>query len=522
MNSICKQNTEPQKVRCAIYTRKSTDEGLDQEFNTLDAQREAAEAYIASQRMEGWLALPDRYDDGGFSGGNMERPALQRLMDDAEAGRIDCIVVYKVDRLSRSLLDFARIMEVLDRQNISFVSVTQQFNTTNSMGRLTLNILLSFAQFEREIISERTRDKMSAARRKGKWVGGVPILGYDVDPRGGRLMVNETEAALVREVFETYLREEGLVSTAKVLNQRGLTTKRWKTRKGNMRGGRPFSKNNLFGLLTNMTYIGKVNFRGDVFEGEHPAIVDESIWQRVQERLQKNGRSGGGEVRNRYGAILKGLLYCDACSAAMIHTWTVADGGKRKYRYYVCSHAQKFGWDTCPTKSLPARDIEQIVVQNIRAIGQNDELIEKSLSSARQENEERLLALRAHEQVLMEELRVLSAREHQIANRIANADQTQALGELQDRLRTANEEAGKVRREIAEVSANLVSEKDIRLAFSLFDPVWNSLSPREQARAMRLIVERVNYNPETEDLTIEFHPSGIRALSGEIDSDEEE
>jgi len=198
-------------VRCAIYTRKSTDEGLEQEFNSLDAQRESAEAFIRSQQHEGWVCLPDRYDDGGFTGGNMERPALKRLLADIEAGEIDCVVVYKVDRLSRSLLDFARIMETFERHGVSFVSVTQQFNTTSSMGRLTLNILLSFAQFEREIIAERTRDKMAAARKKGKWVGGVPVLGYDVDSRGGRLLVNEEEAVRVRAIYDLYLDHQALL-----------------------------------------------------------------------------------------------------------------------------------------------------------------------------------------------------------------------------------------------------------------------------------------------------------------------
>ena len=197
------KKTDAPAVRCAVYTRKSTEEGLEQEFNSLDAQREAAEAYIASQRGVGWTCLPDRYDDGGYTGGNMDRPALKRLMADIEAERVDCIVVYKVDRLSRSLLDFAKLMETLEKHRVSFVSVTQQFNTTSSMGRLTLNILLSFAQFEREIISERTRDKIAAARRKGKWSGGRPILGYDVDPRGGRLMVNEEEAARARAIQQT-------------------------------------------------------------------------------------------------------------------------------------------------------------------------------------------------------------------------------------------------------------------------------------------------------------------------------
>ena len=217
----------PKVVRCAVYTRKSTEEGLEQAFNSLDAQRESGEAYVAAQRHEGWVLLPDRYDDGGFSGGTMDRPALRRLLSDIEAGRVDCVVVYKVDRLSRSLLDFSRIMEVFDAKGASFVSVTQQFNTTHSMGRLTLNILLSFAQFEREIISERTRDKIAAARRKGKWAGGRPVLGYDVvsSPAGSRLVVNEDEAERVRRIFGLYLEHEALIPTVKALAARGWAAK---------------------------------------------------------------------------------------------------------------------------------------------------------------------------------------------------------------------------------------------------------------------------------------------------------
>jgi len=226
------------KVRCAIYTRKSTDEGLDQEFNSLDAQRDSAAAYITSQQHEGWACVPDQYDDGGFTGGNMDRPALKRLLADIEAGKIDCVVVYKVDRLSRSLLDFARMLETFERYRVSFVSVTQQFNTATSMGRLVLNVLLSFAQFEREMISERTRDKIAATRRKGKWTGGIPVLGYDVDPKVSRLLVNSEEAARVAAIFELYLEQESLVATAAELNRRGWRTKHWITRKGHPRGGR--------------------------------------------------------------------------------------------------------------------------------------------------------------------------------------------------------------------------------------------------------------------------------------------
>src|SRR5438477_143918 len=239
-------------MRCAIYTRKSSEEGLAQEFNSLDAQRESAEAYILSQRHAGWTALADHYDDGGYTGANLERPALQRLQSDIEAGRIDCVVVYKVDQLSRSLLDFSRLMGIFEKRDVNLVSVTQQFNTTTSMGRLTLNVLLSFAQFEREIIAERTRDKIAATRRKGKWAGGYPLLGYDVDPRGGRLLVNEDEAVRVRAIFELYLEKQSLLPVVEELARRGWVGKRWFNRKGKERGGQPFTRTSLHRLLTNV------------------------------------------------------------------------------------------------------------------------------------------------------------------------------------------------------------------------------------------------------------------------------
>jgi site-specific DNA recombinase len=228
--------TATRVVRCAVYTRKSTEEGLDQEFNSLHAQRESAEAYIKSQKQMGWVCLPKHYDDGGFTGGNMDRPALQRLLDDVDQGRVDCVIVYKVDRLSRSLLDFARIMETFEKRQVAFVSITQQFNTATSMGRLVLNVLLSFAQFEREIISERTRDKIAAARRRGKWVGGHPLLGYDV--QNSKLVVNEEEAVRVRAIFELYLKHQGLIPVVQELEKLGWLTKRWQTRKGIFGTGR--------------------------------------------------------------------------------------------------------------------------------------------------------------------------------------------------------------------------------------------------------------------------------------------
>ena len=263
---------KPAVVRCAIYTRKSTEEGLEQDFNTLDAQREAAEAFIQSQRQEGWIALPGLYDDGGFTGANMDRPALRLLLADIARGEVNCVVVYKVDRLTRSLLDFSRIMEVLDSHGATFVAVTQQFNTTSSIGRLTLNILLSFAQFEREMISERTRDKMSAARRKGRWTGGCPVLGYDVSPDGARLVVNQQEAAQVREIYRLWLEPGSPDQVLREIERRGWRLKSFTTEKGRKAGNAAFTRTTLRNLLTNPLYTGQVRHRGETLLRQNPIV----------------------------------------------------------------------------------------------------------------------------------------------------------------------------------------------------------------------------------------------------------
>jgi site-specific DNA recombinase len=353
-------------IRCAIYTRKSTEEGLDQDFNSLDAQRESAEAYIRSQSHEGWKLVPTRYDDGGFSGGTLERPALAALVEDIKAGKIDCVVVYKVDRLSRSLMDFSKLVEVFEAHGVSFVSVTQQFNTTHSMGRLTLNILLSFAQFEREIIGERIRDKLAAHKRKGKWTGGRPVLGYDVDrsARSPKLVVNTDEAQQVREIYATYLQNPSLLDCLNQVAAKGWNTKRVVTKAGKPTGGEPFSRSTLYTLLTNRVYLGEVAHKDEWFPGEHESIIDAETFEAVQERLQSNGRLGGNDFRNRYHALLKRILRCKHCDSAMTHIFQ----GKhaRKYRYYTCSSAMRKGRRTCPHPTLPAADIEQIVVDELR------------------------------------------------------------------------------------------------------------------------------------------------------------
>jgi len=517
-----KQQSGNSTIRCAIYARKSTSEGLDQEFNSLDAQREAGEAYITSQKHEGWVCLPDQYDDGGFTGGNMERPALKRLLADVEAGKVDCIVVYKVDRLSRSLLDFARIMGTLDQRDVSFVSVTQQFSTTSSMGRLTLNILLSFAQFEREIIAERTRDKMSAARRKGKWVGGMPILGYDIDPQGGRLLVNEDEATRVREIFNLYVEQKSLIATAQKLNHRGWTTKLWITKKGRECGGKELDKTNLHRMLTNVTYLGKVQYQGVVYAGEQEAILDEKVWHRVQEILRRNG-NGGQTTRNKNHALLKGLLFCTPCGCAMTHTYTNKNPNKR-YRYYVCVRAQKQGWDVCPTKSLPAAEIERFVINQIRCIGKDQHLIAETLKQAETQINDQFRELEEKCKALSQKLKGHNTEVRQLISTLRSdidieSPTTTRLAELQDIIRATEQQITEVHKVVDALSQEHVAEAELTAALSQFDPVWEALSPREQARMIRLLVERVSYDGEKESVAVTFRPSGIKALSRETNEE---
>lgn len=287
-------------VRCAIYTRKSSEEGLEQSFNSLDAQREACQAYIQSQRHEGWKVLPTRYDDGGYSGGNMERPALKKLLEDIAAKQIDTVVVYKVDRLTRSLADFAKIVEQFDRQGVSFVSVTQQFNTTTSMGRLTLNVLLSFAQFEREVTGERIRDKVAASKRKGMWMGGVVPLGYDIVNR--RLEINPTEADTIRQIYRSYL-DLGCVSKLRQhLDGVGIRSKERVSRAGRRSGGTTISRGALYEILKSPVYIGEVHYQGSVYPGQHEAILDRKVWNQVQTRLKENlqaPRRRAGQAKKR-------------------------------------------------------------------------------------------------------------------------------------------------------------------------------------------------------------------------------
>jgi site-specific DNA recombinase len=356
------------KLRCAIYTRKSSEEGLDSQFSSLDAQREACEAYVASQKAEGWVLVGDRYDDGGFSGGTLERPALQRLISDIEARLIDVVVVYKIDRLSRSLMDFAKLVEVFDRNGVTFVAVTQQFSTTTSMGRLTLNILLSFAQFEREVIGERIRDKFAASRKRGIWMGGWAPLGYDIRDR--KLVINTAEAASVRTIFHRFVREGSMTKLLPILAKEGITAK----------SGKPIDKGYVYRVINNRVYIGEAVHKGTAYPGEHEPIIERALWDRAHAILGESPRKRAAASRARTPALLKGLIF-GPTGAAMTPTHTRRNG--RLYRYYVSTDVLKRDGASCTLRRVPAAEIENAVIDQLRGLVRDSAIVVRAWRTAR-------------------------------------------------------------------------------------------------------------------------------------------
>lgn len=353
---------QTKRTRCAIYTRKSTEEGLEQDFNSLDAQREACAAFIQSQKHEGWSALATAYDDGGYSGGSLQRPALRQLLADIEAGRIDVIVVYKVDRLTRALSDFAKLVEVFDRCSVSFVSITQQFNTTTSMGRLTLNILLSFAQFERELIGERVRDKIAASKKKGIWMGGTVPLGYDVKDR--KLVINKAEARTVVDIYRRYLKLKSVRALQAELDSAGIRSKSRIRPDATEHGKQRFSQGALYLLLQNRTYRGEATHKGNAYPGEHKAIIDKPLWDSVQAVLATNRVERATGTNAKAASLLTGLLF-DETGERLTPTWTVKKG--KRYRYYVSTSLVKGDGSSHSKRCrLPAGNLESIVIDRLR------------------------------------------------------------------------------------------------------------------------------------------------------------
>lgn len=346
--------------RCAIYTRKSSEEGLEQDFNSLDAQREACAAFIQSQVSQGWALHPERYDDGGYSGGSMQRPALKQLLSDIGAGRIDIVVVYKVDRLTRALPDFAKMVEIFDAQGVSFVSVTQQFNTTTSMGRLTLNVLLSFAQFEREVTGERIRDKIAASKQKGLWMGGLEPLGYRA--KGRTLEIKPKEAQTVRTLYQLYLEHDCVRQLKAAADGQGLSSRKRQRRDGTTTGGIPFATGHLYAILKNPLYIGLMPHKGKTYPGAHPPIIDQATWDQVQAKLAANRKARREGKTAKHPSMLAGLLF-DADGKPLTPSHAVKQG--KRYRYYIAQHLTKGigpGW------RLPAGQVEAAVQTALRTL----------------------------------------------------------------------------------------------------------------------------------------------------------
>lgn len=358
--------SEPRPLYCAVYTRKSTSEGLEQDFNSLDAQREACLAYISSQRGEGWTAVSEHYDDGGFTGAHTDRPGLQRLLEDIRAGKVNCVVVYKVDRLSRSLLDFSQLLEFFDKCQVSFVSVTQNFNTKTSMGRLTLNILLSFAQFEREIISERTRDKMGASRMKGKFLGGLVPLGYQLDKERHVLVPHPKQAEQIRFIFDSVLRERNVSNVLSLVQAKGIGLPERKCKNGVVWPAKPISRAHLYRIIRNPVYIGKVRYKNKLYPGEQEGIVSEEVFQEVQDLLDAK-RIKHGYRRKLIDGLLRGLLYCNACGSKMVPTYGKKNG--RKHFYYICHKCQREGYASCPTKTVRQAEFNEAVIRRLSERG---------------------------------------------------------------------------------------------------------------------------------------------------------
>jgi DNA invertase Pin-like site-specific DNA recombinase len=366
------------RMRCAVYTRKSTDEGLDQEYNSIDAQRDAGHAYIASQRNEGWIAVADDYDDPAYSGGNMERPALQRLLADIEAGKIDVVIIYKIDRLTRSLADFSRMVEVFEQHKVSFVSVTQNFNTTTSMGRLMLNILLSFAQFEREVTGERIRDKIAASKRKGMWMGGIPPLGYDVKNR--RLVSNEREAKIIRHIFQRFVELGSSTMLVKELRLDGVTSKSWITQDGKFREGKLIDKGLIYKLLNNRTYLGELRHKEQWYQAEHPPIIERDLWDKAHAILATNGRVRGNATRAKVPYLLKGIVFGNDGRA--LSPWHTTKKNGRRYRYYISQRDAKEYGGVSGLPRLPAAELESAVLDQLRAMLRSPELVGEVLPQA--------------------------------------------------------------------------------------------------------------------------------------------
>jgi site-specific DNA recombinase len=501
-------------VRVAAYTRQSVSKDGDPEFGSIEAQREAVAAYVTVRKADGWVLLPADYSDQGVSGKSIRRPAFQRLLEDVEAGRVDCIATYKIDRLSRSLPDFTRLMAHFEKHGVTFVSTTQSIDTSTSSGKLMLNVLASFAEYEREAVSERVYDKLMASRRRGLWTGGNPPIGYDVVDRA--LVVNDAEAAQVRETFAAYLSLGSLRETAEALNRRGWTTKSWTTKSGVQRIGTAWSKNSLRNLLTSPVPAGKLHADGELHDGLHEAIVDGQTWDAVQAQLAARSPSRGPtRPRTKTGALLQGLVRCGQCQSAMGPHSTKRHG--RRYVSYVCQTVQRQGARACPGSRVPAHEMDGFVVSQLRALGSDPDLQRATIEAAKGARTARLADLRAQIKEGRADARRLEAERTALQDR-HGPDVARRVAEIDDAHQRATEATQAAQGEAQALSAATLRKADLRAALEAFVPVWEHLFPAERRRVISLLIERVVYDAAAGELTIDYRPGGIRALAQEAEA----
>jgi site-specific DNA recombinase len=479
-------------VRCAVYARQSVSENGNGESASISVQREACESFIAAHRAEGWTALPDTYVDQGISGATLQRPGIRRLLDDVAADRVDAIITYKLDRVSRNLADFAALVAMLDRRGIRLVSVTQSFDTKSAIGRLTLGILMSFSEFERSLVSERTRDAVVAARKKGRWTGGLVPLGYALV--AGKLVPEPVEAQRVKETFALYLQTGSLIDTAEEMNRRGWTTKATPTRDGGTRGGVAWSKSSVHRVLSSPVYIARTVVDGEAFKAEHEAIVGLDVWQATQERLEANGGEHTRAARYESGALLRGLLFCGHCGSAM--SPSCARKGPRVYRYYRCSRALKQGRSACPSKHVSAPAIEAEVVARIAEMAGHPAVVAAVAESARQQLSEKRKTLTAEKRAIEKALRAAGEK--------SAATPPERLPALTARVAAHEARRAEIEQGVEALHEIEVDPDHVAATVADFPSLWDAMLPRERRRVVEMIVERVAVNAGRETPAVTF------------------
>lgn len=501
-----------EKTICAIYTRVSDEEQLTSDFTSLDSQREYAENYIKSQEALGWEIYPEKYNDPGYTGGNMDRPGLQKLLADARRGKFNVVVIYKIDRLTRSLRDFGKMWELFEKYNISFVSITQKFDTTTSMGRLMLHILLSFAQFEREINSERTRDKKMASAKKGKWLGGYPMVGFDLNRETKKIVVNKKEVKQVEFMFKTYLKEKSCLKAANIINAKGYRAKAWITKKGRHMGGRLFTKTSLKDHLKNPIYIGKIRYKDTWYDGEHPAIINRELFDQVQHHITKNGKLKHSPYKTvRNNCLLTGLVRCTYCGSKMTASASRSKNGKY-FLYYRCTKVNKMDRSACEFRHIAARELENIVIERLSFLSKSPKILDKMIQKAHSSTSTILPELRDE---LNSKLKIQSELENDIENlkicireKLREKQNVDFLiedrKELIQKQNNLNKEIESLRTKIDETKDRIISVESIRSNLEYFQEFFSKLEYIEKRHLLNLLIREIRVSKQK--IEIDLYP----------------